>query len=180
MRGPIATLLALAVLLGLSTAAQAAHAEAAAPSDRRLAILAAIERLRHETWHWERLIGKPRTAANRRAEISPAVAYQLWVLELWRERAEQARLAAHHPPRLQDWLCIHRREGAWNDPDAPYFGGLQMNLEFQRTYGPELLREKGTADHWTPLEQIWVALRAHRSGRGFHPWPNTARACGLI
>jgi hypothetical protein len=25
-----------------------------------------------------------------------------------------------------------------------------------------------------------VAERAYRSGRGFYPWPNTARACGLI
>jgi hypothetical protein len=43
-----------------------------------------------------------------------------------------------------------------------------------------LLRRKGTADHWTPLEQIWVAEHAYRSGRGFYPWPNTARDCGLI
>jgi hypothetical protein len=27
---------------------------------------------------------------------------------------------------------------------------------------------------------MWVAERAHRSGRGFYPWPNTARHCGLI
>jgi hypothetical protein len=25
-----------------------------------------------------------------------------------------------------------------------------------------------------------VAERAYRSGRGFYPWPNSARACGLI
>ena len=34
------------------------------------------------------------------------------------------------------------------------------------------------ADHWTPIEQMWVAERAYRSGRGFYPWPNTARYCG--
>ena len=40
-------------------------------------------------------------------------------------------------------------------------------------------RTKGTADHWSPLEQIWTAERAvHTSG--FWPWPNTARICGLI
>jgi hypothetical protein len=27
---------------------------------------------------------------------------------------------------------------------------------------------------------MWAAERAHRSGRGFYPWPNTARYCGLI
>ena len=42
---------------------------------------------------------------------------------------------------------IHRFEGAWNDPNPPYYGGLQMDLGFQRTYGRGLLARKGTADH---------------------------------
>ena len=83
-------------------------------------------------------------------------------------------------PHKDAWLCIHHYEGSWSDPNPPYYGGLQMDLGFQRTYGGALLRAKGTADHWTPLEQMWVAERAHRAGRGFYPWPNTARYCGLI
>lgn len=83
------------------------------------------------------------------------------------------------PPHYSQWMCIHGFEGAWNDPGAPYYGGLQMDLAFQRAYGPELLRMKGTADNWTPLEQMWVAERAWRE-RGFWPWPNTARSCGLL
>ena len=55
-----------------------------------------------------------------------------------------------------------------------------MDISFQRTYGAEILRRKGTANNWSALEQMWVAERAHRSGRGFYPWPNTARSCGLI
>ena len=55
-----------------------------------------------------------------------------------------------------------------------------MDVQFQRTYAPLLYRLKGTANHWTPLEQMWTAERARRSGRGFYPWPNTARFCGLI
>jgi hypothetical protein len=92
------------------------------------------------------------------------------------------------PPRaggrsgaLQEWLCIHRYEGAWDaNTGNGYYGGLQMDKEFQQAYGPELLQAKGTADHWTPLEQMQVAERAYQSGRGFYPWPNTARMCGLI
>jgi len=83
------------------------------------------------------------------------------------------------PPHYRELLCIHRGEGSWSDPGAPYYGGLQMDWGFMRTYGGHLLRTKGTADHWTPLEQMWVAERAIRT-RGFYPWPNTARACGLI
>ena len=42
-----------------------------------------------------------------------------------------------------------------------------------------LLARKGTADRWSPLEQMWVAEHAYKT-RGFYPWPNTARYCGLI
>lgn len=87
----------------------------------------------------------------------------------------------HGSPRLSAWVCIHNYEGAWNaNTGNGYYGGLQMDLGFQGTYGPELLRAKGTANNWTPAEQIMVADRAYDSGRGFYPWPNTARTCGLI
>ncbi len=99
---------------------------------------------------------------------------------LWRRRAVRAGRRASHPPHRAAWLCIHRYEGAWADANPPYYGGLQMDIGFQRTYGRRLLRRKGTADRWTRLEQMWVAERAHRSRRGFYPWPSTARACGLI
>lgn len=83
-------------------------------------------------------------------------------------------------PRLSAWICIHRYEGAWNaNTGNGYYGGLQMDLGFQRTYGPELLNTRGTADKWTPKEQIMVADRAYES-RGYGPWPNTARYCGLL
>jgi hypothetical protein len=96
------------------------------------------------------------------------------------ERSERARRAASRPPHRSAWLCIQRHEGAWTDAGAPYYGGLQMDLSFQRTHAPALLRRKGTANRWTPLEQMWVAERALRRGTGFHPWPNAARLCGLL
>jgi hypothetical protein len=96
----------------------------------------------------------------------------------WRQREHSAWLRANHPPELHAWLCIHHYEGSWTDSGGPYWGGLQMDLGFQETYGGWLLRHKGTADHWSPLEQIWVAVRASHT-RGFSPWPNTARYCGM-
>jgi hypothetical protein len=103
-----------------------------------------------------------------------------WRIHNWNIRARQIKLRYIHPPYYSAWLCIHRGEGSWSDPNAPYWGGLQMDLGFQRTYGRYLFNTKGTANHWSPLEQIWTAEKARRGGRGFYPWPNTARYCGLI
>jgi hypothetical protein len=135
----------------------------------------AIRRYRSETWRWQRVIGLPLTR-----ELASASADPQQRLAKWRRLALTTRRRAQNPPHRRAWLCIQRYEAGWHDPSAPYYGGLQMDLHFQRTYGGGLLRRKGTADHWTPLEQMWAAERAHRSGRGFYPWPNTARYCGLM
>jgi hypothetical protein len=134
-----------------------------------------IQHTRHATWYWQRVMGRPLTRELEDAPADPARR-----LEAWRALAATTRRRAQNPPHKLAWLCIHRFEGAWHDRNAPYYGGLQMDVQFQRTYAPVLFRLKGTADHWTPLEQIWAAERARRSGRGFYPWPNTARYCGLI
>jgi hypothetical protein len=142
--------------------------------------LSSIHAERNLTWKWQDTMSASRSRYAATAEHSPSLPYRRMVLGLWKNRAKQAQFTAQHPPRLKDWLCIHHYEGSWTDPNAPYYGGLQMDWSFMSAYGGALLREKGTADHWTPLEQIWVAERAYESGRGFYPWPNTARWCGLL
>ncbi len=142
-------------------------------------LLDGINYHRKETWKWQRVMQQPLTRYSASAEKVRSVAYWRWVMHLWIQRALDARERALNPPHKAQWLCIHRYEGAWTDPNAPYYGGLQMDDEFQVTYAPRLVRRKGTADHWTPLEQMWVAERAFKT-RGFWPWPNTARFCGLI
>jgi hypothetical protein len=135
-----------------------------------------IDRFRHETWRWQRLMGRSltRQLADAPADVDAKIA-------VWKRIAVRARNAAKNPPHRRQWLCIHRFEGGWHSNTGNgYYGGLQMDLMFQRTYAPGLLRSKGTADRWSPLEQMWAAERAHRAGRGFYPWPNTARYCGLI
>jgi hypothetical protein len=133
-----------------------------------------IDRYRHETWHWQRLMGRSMTRELRYApyELAGKVA-------AWKRVVAGVRREAQNPPHKRQWLCIHRYEGSWTDPNPPYYGGLQMDYSFMATYGRHLLHKKGTADRWTPLEQMWVAERAYRT-RGFYPWPNTARYCGLI
>ena len=131
------------------------------------------------TWRWQRLMGVPLVPTEGRLLTEMSMPDVERAVRLWERRAAAARREAAHPPHEAAFLCIHRYEGSWTDSGGPYYGGLQMDLGFQKTYAPWLVRAKGTADHWTPLEQIWTAERAARS-RGFFPWPNTARFCGLI
>jgi hypothetical protein len=95
-----------------------------------------------------------------------------------------ASLAARSTPAAQlmaDFTCIHEYEGAWSaDTGNGYYGGFQMDWSFMSAYGAEYLRAWGTADQWPPALQMAVAIRAYLSGRGFWPWPTSARLCGLI
>jgi hypothetical protein len=97
------------------------------------------------------------------------------------QRSENLKLARRMLGKLTDWSCIHGGEGAWNaDTGNGYYGGLQMDASFERTYGRDMLaKHHDHADTWTPREQIIVAQRAFNQGRGYAPWPNTSRACGL-
>lgn len=144
-------------------------------------LLDGIREAQAKTWRYDRIMGRKLTRSDRSVYRSLSRSYRRWVLGVWQERAEKARLRAMHPPHEAAWLCIHGHEGPWGaNTGNGYHGGLQMDISFQRTYGRYLLRAKGYAHRWTPIEQMWVAERAYRSGRGFYPWPNTARRCGLL
>ena len=150
-----------------------------APGDSYL--LASIAKQRRTTWRWQAVMGKRPTHATRSEMRSPQPAVPaLGAPALGRARA--ARAAARRPVRR-----AARRGSASSATRAPgttrtrrTTAACRWTCTFQRLYGGHLLRRKGTADRWTPLEQMWVAERAYRSGRGFYPWPNTARYCGLI
>jgi hypothetical protein len=143
-----------------------------------------IARFQRQTWHWQRVMGVPVTPTVPTPKIKRRLAEMdgqeiQRAAGLWRQRAGAIYRRAQRPPHLQALLCIHHYEASWTDRGNPYWGGLQMDISFQRAYGGYLLDQKGTADKWSPLEQIWAAERAIRS-RGFYPWPNTARYCGLL
>ncbi len=118
-------------------------------------------------------------------------------LRLWQRRGAAAALAvARHttarqlasvtkpdiPAELERaFLCIHHYEGSWTaNTGNGYYGGLQMDFRFQSRYGGSYMSRWGTAEKWPPWAQLAAAVRAYRSGRGFAPWPNTARICGLM
>ena len=138
-----------------------------------------IRTFQQTTWHFQRLMGVSLSPTTGDSLRHLGVIGARTALVRWHRLAATTRRRAEHPPHLAALLCIHRYEGSWTDSGGPFWGGLQMDYGFQAVYGGWLLRTKGTADHWTPLEQIWTAEKAVRS-RGFYPWPNTARSCGLI
>jgi hypothetical protein len=85
----------------------------------------------------------------------------------------------------QAFMCIQRHEtgaawtGGWRaNTGNGYYGGLQMDKTFMLTYGSREVRRWGWAHNWPARTQIEVAVRAWHD-RGFSPWPNTRRMCGL-
>lgn len=139
------------------------------------------------TTHSPKPIEIPQSHAQARAECplnKPLVcrAALIHALEAvsW-QRAENLKLARQMLGKLGDWTCIHQGEGAWNAHTGNgYYGGLQMDATFERTYGRDMLaRYHAHADAWPPKAQIIVAQRAFIQGRGYAPWPNTSHACGL-
>jgi len=127
----------------------------------------------------------PGTPAGRGAALRDAARWRA-IADWLAARSEKVR-PAERPMRervryYDAFMCIAQHESGrrWDvSTGNGYYGGLQMDIGFQRTYAPGLYRTKGTADHWTAEEQIRAAGRAV-AARGFTPWPNTARMCGLL
>jgi Transglycosylase-like domain len=83
------------------------------------------------------------------------------------------------PPRswLPSALCVHRGEspGSWStNTGNGFYGGMQFALTTWYAVGgrirPDLASER------EQLYRSWLLWRLD----GWAPWPNTARACGLL
>ncbi len=71
------------------------------------------------------------------------------------------------PPHYSMWLCVHQHEHtAWNDPNPPYYGGLQLGSWFIGHYA----HPPGTPDQWSPLTQMWVAENAYKREHYSRSW----------
>lgn len=148
-----------------------------------------------------RLHAKAKRVMVKRTKVRPATAYRLRLelgltnskrdltgVEGPEARLNQARRLVqnlhvqwHNSPLFKAFSCIHGYEGSWTDNTGNgYYGGVQMDIGFQKLYGAEFLHKWGTANNWPVWAQFVAAVRAYRSGRGFWPWPNSARICGLL
>lgn len=181
----VSTVIVIAVAMtGGTSTANAEKVQVKCPG-----IVKGVNYYRQATWQWQDKLDIERTRAAR--ETFHSCKFARWTAHLWMKRARVHRQKYHRHVILMkkwraqgsvtsDWACIHRYEGAWDaNTGNGYYGGLQMNLVFQRSYGPEFMARWGTADNWPVWAQVIAANRAKKV-RGYSPWPNTARACGLL
>jgi hypothetical protein len=107
------------------------------------------------------------------------------ILDKWEHRLAHYRAAyARRKPVIDDLMCIHSYEGAWDavsDTVPTYYGGLQMDATFEQAYGADVLayRDGAHANRWPKHDQLMVGYRGYEV-RGFTPWPTAAAACGLF
>lgn len=100
-----------------------------------------------------------------------------------RLQSAQLTASAHFFTWLGNADCIYRHErgadGWATNTGNGYYGGVQADRSFQTTYGPDLIRRYGGWAHtWPWYAQLQMAYRGWLF-RGWNPWPNTSRACGL-
>ena len=86
----------LLVLVGVLVLALAAltRSDSADAATKHTTVLEQIAELRSETWHWQRLMMKPRTPTNYGERTTRSAAYRTWIRALWRKRAERAEQRA--------------------------------------------------------------------------------------
>jgi hypothetical protein len=190
---------ALALIAATLIAAETSRVVSGSPAKTQIQrrcpdLINGVRYYRGRTWHWQDRRGVPRTVSYFKERYSPCN-FVKWSAKLWRHRAhvhwtmyvrEEKARKSKAAAVVGAFLCIHSYEGPWNaNTGNGYYGGLQMDLTFQRNYGSEFLRQYGTADQWPPGIQLLVASRARDGyngipGRAYQPWPNTARMCGVL
>ena len=112
------------------------------------------------------------------------------IIRTWTNRLAAVR-ASREPravcSRSQLWAessagrCVSSREGGLTSlsPGGTYAGKWQMDASFERAYGAYFVKRWGRAYNWPEWAQDVAAYRGY-SARGWWPWPNTARTCGLL
>lgn len=174
----LAITLAMLMLMAVPSTSTASPAP---PTRAKAPVLHEIHHWVKVTHHYQILAERKKTPYRWVAERS-GLARRLRIRTYWHARAERAKTLATIPAGLKsDLLCIHSYEGSWTAYNAAgYYGGLQADWNFMRAYGRTFLRLHHGRDarFWSPTEQLHMAWKGYKA-RGFSPWPNTARDCGL-
>ena len=170
--------------LALSLVFAPAHGADAAST--RTAMIAEIDELRRATWHWQKLMGKPRTPTKYEERRTRDDDYRRWVREpLAATRTDRPSAAPRIRPTAPTGSAstatsaIRTRAGV-RAPGTGTTAGCRWTSPSSAPTDASCCAARAPQTAGAAVEQMWVAERAYRSGRGFYPWPNTARSCGLI
>lgn len=150
-----------------------------------------IQQARERVWKCQESLGLPRSPVSKSKPVGPL--YRLWVLNKWvglgdgvchavrqlqsvnYTEIREARAWARSPGPA----CVSSKEGGvTSNTGNGYYGKWQADPSFQRAYGPEYVARWGYAHNWPAYAQDVMAYRGWKS-RGWGPWPNTSRMCGL-
>ncbi len=180
MRQPLA-IMATILIVAVATSSAQARPNSATWKQRTISSLRiSIQHHRTMTWTYQDRAGVARTITKHRERATTSVPFLAWIKHLWVRRQARARLASRRylagvggGIHRALWLCIHSREGAWNDAGAPYYGGLQMSYGWGGVARADLL---------SPSAQMALAERQYRAS-GYSTawlqgqWPNTSPPC---
>lgn len=119
-----------------------------------------------------------RVAAEQKARAAAEAAADAARRKAAARAARSAPRAAPSGAGVWDRLAACESGGRWNiNTGNGYYGGLQMDMSFWRSYGGGVAARPDLASR---EQQIAAATRARDGGRGYHPWPKCARRLGLI
>jgi Transglycosylase-like domain len=183
----VALIAATAAFLVLPNAIQA-HPLGKHESEVRAPLVHMIRYYRGETNEMLRAMGERRYPVAY-LEANESKEFRQWLLSHWKARYREVRNEYSEWRStyggLPGWwvgeaMLVHSCEGAWNaNTGNGYYGGLQMDISFQTTYGPEFYRAYGTANNWPVFAQLRAAYRGWQA-RGWSPWPACAARFGLL
>ena len=140
------------VLLACAPAVASAHHEQSIPSERALSRIYPDIAKRDQP----RAVRKKILAARWRLK-HPAAEYE------------------HRLFRMFDDVASCESGGRWNiSTGNGYYGGLQMDRTFAKTYDRWAYYNLGTPNNWSRKRQIKAAIRAYRT-RGLGPWPKCGK-----
>lgn len=139
----------------------------------------AIRYHRSKTWRLQDSAGRSRTRSSHAERRTSSIQFLWWIDHLWLRRQRAAsklrpRTTISRIGHYALWMCIHSREGAWNDEGAPYYGGLQMSYGWDGLVTDAALL--------SPEQQMAAAETGYRQS-GYSTawlegqWPNTSPPC---
>jgi hypothetical protein len=92
-------------------------------------VLVVVHHWRDVTWQRQDALGRRRTPYGWVADRhTSSLGYRWFIARTWYARAMAIPVVPWPGWWYRDAMCIHGKEGAWADPNPPYYGGMQFDV----------------------------------------------------